>query len=206
MRKILLIAILMFCIYYSFAQKEFSSKAGFKVGYNVNRLAGQSVNVNFDNRSGFMIAAYFSPSTKGFGYRSELIFSRQGFSYDDNGTRQSVQTDYLYLPQLTTFSIGKVFQLQVGGQMGYLLKSSATSQSSSSNHDVTDFMNRFDVGAALGFEIYPVKRLIIGSRYNMSFGNIYEQEPSMMPSPFPFMPSDVKGRNAVLQFFAGIRL
>jgi hypothetical protein len=89
----------------------------------------------------------------------------------------------------------------LGGRTGYLLKSSAASQGSSSRQDVTDFMS-LDIGAAFGFEIYLVKRLIC---YNMSFGNIYEQQPSA-PFPFPFTPSDVKGRNAVLQFFAGIRL
>lgn len=207
MKSILLTIALIFSITHCFAQKkDFMSKAGIKLGYNINRLAGQSVDLRFRNKSGFMIAGYFSPSTKGLGYRTELVFSRQGFSYDDNGTRQDVQTDYLYLPQFTTFSIGNVFQLQVGGQIGYLLKSSATPKGSSSGDDVTEFMNRLDYGAAFGFEVYPIKRLIIGSRYNMSFGNLYEQDPSAMASPFPFMPSDVKGRNAVLQFFVGVKL
>lgn len=154
-----------------------------------------------------MFGAFFSPSNKGgFGYRSELVFSRQGFSYDNNGSRQDVQIDYIYLPQLATFSIGNFFQLQAGGQIGYLLKSSIQSEDATTEEQkITEFMNRLDAGATFGFEIYPLKRLIIGSRYNISFGKLYEQEMTS-PSPFPFDPSKVKGRNAVLQFFAGIRL
>lgn len=209
MKSILFTAILLAFMICCFAQKkkEFSGKAGIKAGYNINRLAGQSVDIRFQNKSGFMIAGYFSTSTKGLGYRTELVFSRQGFSYDDNGKRQDVQTDYLYLPQLTSFTIGQFLQLQLGGQIGYLLKSSANSESgSSSENDITKYMNRLDYGAAFGFEVYPVKRLIVGSRYNMSFGNVYEQNPSAIAPPFPFTPSDVKGRNAVLQFFVGLRL
>jgi hypothetical protein len=48
----------------------------------------------------------------------------------------------------------------LGGRTGYLLKSSAASQGSSSRQDVTDFMS-LDIGAAFGFEIYLVKRLIV---------------------------------------------
>jgi hypothetical protein len=187
-------------------KKEFSSKGGLKAGYNINKLAGESPNVNFDSKSGFMVGGFFSPSSKsGLGYRTELVFSRQGFSYDDAGTRQDVQTDYIYSPQLTTFTIGNFFQLQAGAQIGYLLKSTLKSEDASSEEEkITEFMNRFDTGAAFGFELYPLRRLIIGSRYNLSFGKLYEQSMTA-PSPFPFDPTKVKGRNAVLQFFAGIR-
>ncbi|MGI8601113.1 MAG: outer membrane beta-barrel protein [Chitinophagaceae bacterium] len=219
MRKVILLAILFIALSnYCFAQdneiprnkKEFSSKAGIKAGYNINKLAGEkSPNVNFDNKSGFMVGGFFSPSSKsGFGYRTELVFSRQGFSYDDGGIRQDVQTDYIYAPQLSTFTIGNFLQLQAGAQIGYLLKSSLKSESASSEEEkVTEFMNRFDTGAAFGFELYPLRRLIIGSRYNLSFGKLYEQSMTApSPSPFPFDPTKVKGRNAVLQFFAGVRL
>jgi hypothetical protein len=216
MKKIFTAAIILVALNnYAFSQdfdiskekKEFKSKAGIKAGYNINRLAGETPNVQFNNKSGFMVGGFFSPSNKGgFGYRSELVFSRQGFSFDENGSRQDVQTDYIYLPQLTTFSIGNFLQLQAGGQIGYLLKSSIQSEETNTEEQkITETMNRLDAGAAFGFEIYPFKRLIIGSRYNVSFGRLFEQEMSR-PSPLPFDPSKVKGRNAVLQFFAGVRL
>jgi hypothetical protein len=215
MKSLIFAAILLVVLnHYGFTQnyetgekKEFNSKFGLKAGYNINRLAGETPNIEFDNKSGFMVGAFFSSSNKGgLGYRSEIVFSRQGFSYDDNGSRQDVQTDYIYLPQLTTFSIGNFFQLQAGGQVGYLLKSTLQSEDANTEDEkITEFMNRFDAGAAFGFEIYPIKRLIIGSRYNISFGKFFEQEMTA-PSPFPFDPSKVKGRNAVLQFFAGVRL
>jgi len=197
-----------FCIAQDKSQKTkkaYNRTIGLKAGYNINKLSGQSANIKFENKSGFMVAGFISPSSKGLlGFRSELVYSRQGFSYDDNGTRQDVETDYIYLPQLTTITIAKFLQLQAGGQIGYLLKSSLTPQNSSSQEEeITEFMNRFDYGAAFGFEVYLFKGLILGSRYNISFGEIYEQQSTL--SPFPFNPSDVKGKNEVLQFFAGWR-
>lgn len=180
---------------------------GLKGGLNISKLASEQ-NIHFKNKNGFMISAFLSPRSSVFGYRTEIVFSRQGFTYDSSGRKQEVQSEYVYLPQLFTVSIRKVLQLQAGGQIGYLLKSEAVSTNSSSTQtEVTDFMNRLDYGAAAGFELYPLKKLIIGSRYNISFGKAYEEAsaPGMM-TPLLFNPNSVKGKNAVIQFFAGVKL
>lgn len=186
-------------------------KFGVKAGYNVARILGSATNFSPDAKNGFMVSAFYSPGAKsGLGYRTELVFTRQGFGYDESGKQTTVSSDYIYMPHFTTFGIGKFFQVHVGGQLGYLLKSSKETKTEGSQ-DITSFANRLDYGAAGGVEIYPVKHLIIGGRYNVSFGNAYkrmtsiENNPTPSPFPLPFNPEEVKGKNAVMNFYIGFR-
>jgi Outer membrane protein beta-barrel domain len=201
--------------------KKNKPQIGLKAGYNYAYLAGSAVK-NFDpgGHNGFMVAAFYSPRQHtGLGYRTELIFSRQGFSYDESGRMQNVSQDYIFMPHFTTISIGKFFQIQIGAQAGYLLSAKkkpddgSTTGTSNTQTDVTGYMDRFDYGLAGGVEICPVAGLLLGARYNISLGNPYKQDYSTtagtggipMPYPFPFDPSQVKNKNAVVQLFVGYK-
>lgn len=196
--------------------KSYQPKLGIKAGYNFAKVTGSTPNFSPKSNNGFMVAGFFAPQSKGVGYRTEIIFSRQGFSFDESGKMQNISQDYIYMPHLTTFTIAKKVQLQAGGQVGYLLNAKKSSSTESSSSDgtseaVTEYMNRFDYGVAGGIEIYPFKGLLIGGRYNVSLGNIYKtsaystSSSTPIPYPLPFNPSDVKGKNAVVQFFIGYR-
>lgn len=192
--------------------KEWKPKFGLKAGYNVAKVNGSAANFSPDARNGFTVAAFYSPVARwGIGYRTELVFSRQGFAFTESGKSTDVTNDYVYMPHFTTFGIGKLLQFQVGGQLGYLLKSSKESGADNGSQDITSFANRLDYGAAAGVEIYPAKHLIIGGRYNISFGPAYKRmtESSTggtpVPFPLPFNPNEVKGKNAVINFFLGFR-
>jgi hypothetical protein len=153
-----------------------------------------------------MIAGFYSPAGHGvIGYRTEFIFSQQGFSYDADGKKQNVTNNYIYMPHFTTISIGKVVQLQVGGQVGYLINAKSSAGTGEAGESITSYYNRFDYGAAGGLEVYPFKGLILGSRYNVSFGNMFSNSATGGNSPFPFDPFNLKGKNTVLQFFAGYK-
>jgi len=193
------------------SMEDMKPKFGIKAGYNVAKINGQSANFSPNTKNGFTAAVFYSPGAKsGLGYRTELVFSRQGFEFTADGKTADVTNDYIYMPHFTTFGIGRFFQVQLGGQLGYLLKSSKETTSDTKSQDITSFANRLDYGAAAGVEIYPVKHLIIGGRYNISFGNAYKrmsESTATMPSPFPlpFNPDEVKGKNAVINFFVGFR-
>jgi len=191
--------------------KKTTPKFGVKVGYNIAKLTGSTPDYSIDTKNGFMVSTFYSPGARlgtGIGYRTELVFSRQGFGFDDDGKKTSVVSDYIYMPHFTTIGITKFVQLQVGGQIGYLLKSSKQ-DSQTDSKDITSWANRLDYGAAFGAEIYPIKNLILGGRYNLSFGSAYKQmntaSPLPIPNPLPFNPDDVKSKNAVINFFVGFR-
>jgi hypothetical protein len=189
--------------------KEMKPKVGIKAGYNFAKVIGSTPHFSPQANNGFMVAGFFAPQSKGIGYRTELVFSRQGFSFDQSGKMQDVSQDYIYMPHLTTFTIAKKVQLQAGGQVGYLLNAKKSSSGEGASEEVTEYMNRFDYGFAGGIEIYPFKGLLIGGRYNVSLGNIYNTSSystaTPMPYPLPFNPEEVKGKNAVVQFFVGYR-
>jgi opacity protein-like surface antigen len=192
--------------------KDFKPKFGLKAGYNISKITGSTPNFSPDNKSGFMFAGFYSAGgvKSGFGYRTELVFSRQGYSYDSSGTKINVKQDYLYLPQFTTFNISKYFQIQAGVQLGLLLNAVKTKDSSgAAKVDIMDIYNKIDYGLAAGVEVYPIKSVIIGARYNISLGNMYKRQEEQLsnpqPFPLPFNPDELKGKNAVINFYAGIR-
>ena len=191
---------------------QYKQKLGIKGGYNYSRIAGSTPSFKPDSKNGFMVAAFYSAGGgSGMGYRTELVYSRQGFSYDSTGTKMNVRQDYIYLPQFTTFNIGKFLQFQAGVQLGLLVNAVKTKDSSGAQKvDIMDVYNKIDYGVAGGVEIYPYKGLILGGRYNLSLGNMYKRQQDAMsqpgmPYPLPFNPDELKGKNAVINFFVGYR-
>ncbi len=194
----------------SIAQKtqpaeQFKQKMGIKAGYNWSYVTGTESNFDPKSNNGFMVAGFFAPAAKGMGYRTEIVFSRQGYSFDEGGKETEIQHDYIYLPQLTTYTIGKHLQLQAGGQIGYLLKAQKKTESKDST--ITNLMNRFDYGFAAGIEIYPFNGFIVGGRYNLGLGKLYKryEQQSGNPYPLPFNPETTNLKNGLFQFFVGYR-
>ncbi|PWT97513.1 MAG: hypothetical protein C5B52_13735 [Bacteroidetes bacterium] len=182
---------------------------GLKVGYNYSSLSGTSDAFNPGNKSGFMVAGFYAtPSAGLFGFRSEIVFSRQGFTYNADGSKENLTHDYIYLPQLTTLTFAKIVQVQAGMQIGFLISAKdSKKETGTAAPDIMSYYNRIDYGFAGGFEIYPIKGLILGGRYNISFGNLYKQEMDMstQPYPVPFDPGQLKGKNQVMQVFIGYK-
>src|SRR5215207_1598015 len=174
------------CIYSALIGQEktasFKPTFGLKAGYNWSYITGSSEGIKKDNNNGFMVGAFFAPPSRGLGYRSEIVFSRQGYTFDEGGQNTEVMNDYIYLPQLTTFTIAKKLQIQAGGQIGFLLHSKKTSGAKDST--ITDLMNRIDYGFAAGVEVFPFKGLIVGARYNLGLGKLYKQDYTS-PNPYP---------------------
>jgi hypothetical protein len=185
----------------------YKQRFGIKAGYNWSYISGSQEGFKPDNHSGFMVSAFYAPASRtGKGFRSEVVFSRQGYSFDDGGKNTSVMNDYVYLPQLVTYSIGRFFQLQAGAQIGVLLNSKMGGTKDST---ITGLMNRIDYGFAAGVELNPVKGVLIGGRYNLGLGKLYKQyeNSTTNPSPFPlpFNPETTNLKNGVVQFFVGYR-
>jgi hypothetical protein len=193
-----------------FSQSDRKTKSGIglglKAGLNFANVTKAS-SINSSNKTGFMAGVFLAPHSAGvLGYRTELIYSKQGYDFKTNTTTGSVTLDYILLPQLTVINIGKVAQLQLGAQIAFLInaKADSTNNQGTSNpyNRVMDFYNRFDYGAAAGVEIHPYKALLIGARYNISFGKTY-QDPSNFTGPRPAFFPTFDAKNNVVQLFAG---
>lgn len=184
------------------------AQLGIKAGLNFAKVTKAS-NINAESSTGFHAGIFLAPESRSIiGYRSELIFSRQGYDFKSGSTTGEVKLDYILLPQLLQINITKIFAIQVGGQMAFLLnaKADSTKPASTGNAQVdklVDLMNRFDYGLAGGVEIHPVKGLLIGARMNVSLGNLFKDPATIAARP-NFYP-EVDAKNNVVQLFAGYR-
>jgi hypothetical protein len=192
------------------SKKGDKPKIGLKVGYNISYANGVNAGFTPGKNNGFMIAGFYGLSGKSIiGYRSEIVFSRQGYTYADAGSNTEVMNDYIYLPHFMTVNVTKYLQLQAGMQIGYLLNAKKSGAEKSSDSSMMDFMNRVDYGFAGGIEITPFKGFIVGARYNHGLGKMYKQQEmsAANPSPFPlpFDPATTNLKNAGFQIFIGYK-
>ena len=213
MKKIIILAL--FLPILSWAQEEKKEKKqkkgigiGIKAGLNFANVTNAS-SINSSSHSGFQVGVFLAPASKRIlGYRTELIYSKQGYDYKSSSNTGNVNLDYIIMPHLMTINITKYVQLQVGTQMAILLNAKVDSSNDNSGGSnpygpIMDYYNRFDYGLAGGIELHPVKGLLIGARLNVSLGNMYKDPAAMMAQP-SFIPKvDVK--NNVVQIFAGWR-
>src|SRR5690242_1037093 len=55
---------------------------GFRVGLNYAKVSGNSDSIQYRYKPGLMIAVFLAPPNTGvIGYRSELLYSKEGFDY-----------------------------------------------------------------------------------------------------------------------------
>jgi hypothetical protein len=213
MKKIIILAL--FLPILTCAQPEKKEKKqkkgigiGIKAGLNFANVTNAS-SISSSSHSGFQVGVFLAPASKKIlGYRTELIYSKQGYNYKSNTNTGTVNLDYIIMPHLMAINITKYVQLQFGTQVAILLNAKADSSNESSGSSnpygpMMDYYNRFDYGLAGGIELHPVKGLLIGARLNVSLGNMYKSPSAMMTQP-NFIPKvDVK--NNVVQIFAGWR-
>jgi Outer membrane protein beta-barrel domain len=177
-------------------------KIAVKGGLNFANITNAS-SIKASNHTGYMIGGYISPKPKKtFGFRSEIILSRQGYDYKTNTNSGNVNLDYLILPELITLNFSKLVQLHLGVQGAFLLNANVDSTGSGSG-SLFDYFKRFDYGAAGGVEIYPILGLFVGGRINISFNNVNKEAP--LGGNWPNFIPRLDAKNNVVQLYAGWR-
>lgn len=184
---------------------------GIKAGLNFANVTNAS-SINADTKSGYHIGVFLAPQSKGImAYRTELIFSRQGYDFKNGTTSGTVDLNYLLFPQLMGINITKYVQLQFGFQMAFLLNAKADSTDASGEENpysqVMDYYNKFDYGFSGGIELHPFKGLIVGARLNISLSELYKMPENGSGTPPSFFPStdNINLKNNVLQLSLGYR-
>src|SRR5206468_3784320 len=100
---------------------------GIKGGLNFANVTNAS-SINSSSQTGFVIGGYLAPPSKGvMGFRTELLFSKQGYNYQTNTNTGNVDLNYILFPQLMCINLTKFVQLQFGAQMAILLNASVDS-------------------------------------------------------------------------------
>ena len=158
---------------------------GAKAGVNVTSISDHAIK----NNTGFFVGGYFSAPSKTIGYRTELLFSRQGYDYSTSAQTGTVKMNYLMMPQLMTLNITRFVQLQAGAQLALLLSTKVDSSANPSSipyaEKAKDYFAKINYGFAAGIEIHPVAGLTMGGRYNFFANTLSNQKTTDKPAYLP---------------------
>jgi len=183
---------------------------GITAGFNFSNVTNAS-QIDPSSRTGYQFGIFLAPASRSIlSSRTELIYSKHGYSYSDSVAKAngSIDLDYIMLAQYMCINITKFVQIQFGAETGYLLAAKADSgqmmnTGNASANQLLSYYNRFQYGYGGGVEIHPYSGLLIGARYNISLNDLYHFSSSggAMPS---FAPS-VNLKNNIIQIYAGWR-
>lgn len=185
MKKILLLVAVLFVGTSLFAQDV---KFGLKGGLNFANFKGDDVD-DTDMKTDIFIGGFarFEIDEK-LAFQPELVYSRQGFKMDGNGSDVTWKSNYLNIPLLLRAELAEKFHAIAGPQIGIHLSSEGEADSGSTTitEDIDDAMKDLDFGLALGFEYDISEKVALGLRYNLGLSNIIDAD-------------DAKVQNSVIQ-------
>ncbi len=180
------------------AQSQAGFRLGVKAGANLNQISGQSFNSGYDlsyHLGGFAEIDV----TKKWGVQPELIWSQSkttrtaGFNpiYQNiltPGADQQIKLDYILIPILLRYNVGKMVTLNAGPQFGILINQN--------NNWLVNGQNAFkngDFSMVFGGQLNLTALRIYG-RYNIGLNNINN------------IDNKEKWTNQQIQLGVGIRL
>jgi hypothetical protein len=170
------------------SETSMTPKIGIKGGVNFSNFFIDDVDDN-NAKAGLNLGLFAKlPVSKGVSIQPELLYSSKGakVSYTNPllGGEYRFNMNYLELPVLAVFNLGKNFNIHAGGYAAYLTSANVKAEDNgSSNEELVNFdekqFNRFDYGlvGGLGFDI---KNVSIGARYNYGLNQIGEKDQSVL--------------------------
>lgn len=180
MKKILALAVLTVLGFTNVnAQKiKFGAKGGLNfASISGNNSKGSDVVTSFN----FGVLSEIALSEK-FSFQPELMYSGQGYSFNNN----TIALSYLNIPLMGKYYLTKGLSLEAGPQIGFLF---------SAKNDKTDVKNSFktfDFGVNFGLGYKLDNGLNFGARYNLGLSDINNLE-----------GSSSKNKNGVFQISVG---
>lgn len=158
---LLLISFLLVFSFKPYAQFQY----GVNMGMNLSNVKG-------GNPIG-STTTLISPNVGFFGQYSlnKKFFLNTGLQYDGKGYNEqftpsssnTISLDYISIPTLIGFNSGHRIKFLFGPEFSYLIK--AKSKSSSTQMDITDNFQRFDLGLVMATKIVFSKRVAMEFRY-----------------------------------------
>ncbi|WP_456312054.1 porin family protein [Pseudomonas shirazensis] len=180
MKKILLVAVITVL---GFATVNAQGiKFGAKGGLNFASVSGDNTE-NTDVVTSFNFGVVSEiPISDTFSFQPELMYSGQGYSFNDN----TIALSYLNIPLMGKYYVTKGFSVEAGPQVGFLLAAK------NEKTDVKDLFNTFDFGVNFGLGYKLDNGLNFGARYNLGLSDINNVE-----------NSSGKNKNSVFQISVG---
>jgi outer membrane protein OmpA-like peptidoglycan-associated protein len=166
----------------SFAQNGFS--AGLLAGANFSKFHSKDnlpTNISYRSKVGFAGGAYLNfPVGKSVSIQPEVLYSQMGskLRIDTFASGTAVEfkqkLNYLSIPVLINFNVGKSFALFFGPQVDFLMAGKIKSDVSGSD-SYTDDKSSFqktDFAGTVGFTLFPSSAISLTGRYIHGFKDI----------------------------------
>lgn len=160
MKKWIVFAVLVGFTYVTCSAQEL--KLGAKAGLNLATLS-EDYDPDVKNRTSFHVGGVAEISlSEAFSIQPEILYSSQG-AKDDGDDDEEVRLNYLTLPVLAKYYVSEGFSLEVGPQLGLLLKGEI--EDNGVTTDVKDISKSTDLGIAFGLGYKFESGLNFGLRY-----------------------------------------
>jgi len=198
--RILLMSFLMSCMSFA-AFSQASVALGLKGGLNFSKIDPSAGTSNIDNATGFHAGIFGLVKVAMIGVQPEIIFSKQGSTFQVDTENYEANFDYINVPILLKFYLPLGLNIQAGPQFGFLtvadLKNTATS--TTSPDDVKGlFSDKSDMAVAIGAGWDLPFGLTVDARYNIGLSDM-----SFTPNG---ASSQVEFKNKVIQLSVGYKL
>jgi len=171
MKSLILSAFLLLCILPTLRSQNIN--IGIKGGLNIYNIHNDN-GAKYDNLTGFHIGLLgHIHLTRHLALQPEVVYSAQGAKYDALGETVKVKLGYINVPLLLQYMFDNGFRMQVGPQIGFLLK--AKTETNDNDIDIKSNLKSTDLGLAMGLGyIVPSSGFGIDARYNLGLSNINE--------------------------------
>lgn len=180
MKKILLLAVLTVLGFTNANAQKI--KLGVKGGLNFATVSGDSTK-GIDGVTSFNFGVLSEiPISEKFSFQPELMYSGQGYSFNDN----TIALSYMNIPLMGKYYVVKGLSVEAGPQIGFLF--SAKNEKT----DVKDSFKKVDFGVNFGLGYKLNNGLNFGARYNLGLTDINNVD-----------NFNSKNKNAVLQLSIG---
>lgn len=197
------------------AQKKSVQKThfGLKGGLNISTLTVSGVNVKGDlsYKPGFHIGALVhNKITDDISVQTELLYSNQGYKYDEGTYEMVGNINYIAFPVMFVYYPVKNFSLEAGPQLSFLLSHKAKIDiyqfsefdpndpafSTGGTIDLKDSSQSIEFGMNVGLGYKISQNVFLSGRYNFGLTTANKKETGAGAS-------GEKDRNSVFQFSIG---
>ncbi|HYG20322.1 MAG TPA: porin family protein [Ohtaekwangia sp.] len=166
-------------------------KAGIKFGAN-SSIMSASFNTDASARWGFHVGGFLEfKVSDNFYFQPEVYYSQQGQKdtyYElPNGPdvgETTTKLDYLNFPFLAKFPLGKVVNLQVGPQFGFMVKGreEGTVDGAIVDEDLKDVFKSLDVAMVAGVGLRMSEHFQAGIRLNLGVTDVLKNDSDDYPA------------------------
>ncbi len=165
------------------------TRAGFKFGANYANVTGDLENTDARIRMHLGAVIEF-PVTQRFYVQAEVLYSAQGYTFDEAGVENEISLNYLALPIIAKYYFTPRFSFETGPRFATL--ANASDGRDDTPDEFFDTFNDFDFGWVFGAGYKAESGLFFQLHYTLGLSNIINTN-----------VTDISSNNSIAQLSVG---